>query len=56
MVNWAVTHRTEDEPAADRMLGEALEGLQTIYDDGHPSIEAAEEWRRIDVDIAPIPF
>lgn len=55
-VNWAVSHRSEDEDAATRKQGEALEGFRAAFGDDHPYTQAAREWRRLDLDIAPIPI
>jgi tetratricopeptide (TPR) repeat protein len=53
MSNWAVSHRARDAGAAARERDEALHGLLAKLGSGHPSTEAAREWKRIDQDIAP---
>lgn len=54
-VNHAVSHRSEEPEQAEALRADVLQRLQSILGDEHPYTVAASEWRRIDVDIEPLP-
>jgi hypothetical protein len=53
-VNYAVSQRAEAPDAAEKLRDDALVSLRGSLGDRHPYAAAAENWRRIDVDIQPL--